>query len=265
MKPKSFYAGIDIGSLSSEALILSYNRILSYSIMPSGPHPHRTAIRCLNDALAKAQLEMEEISAIVATGYGRIRVPFSDRQITEITCHARGAHYLFPKTHTVIDIGGQDSKVITIDDNGNVTDFAMNDKCAAGTGRFLEVMANALDVNLEDMGIRSIKARKGVNISSMCTVFAESEVISLIADGHRPEEIMKGLHQAISRRVFGMAKRLRIIDEITFTGGVAKNIGIVETLNSFFKKKINVPEEPQIVGALGAALCAMEMALKRDR
>ena len=253
------YAGVDVGSLSSEALVLGDDGVLSYSIVSTGANPQRAARICLREALARAGREEKAISCLVATGYGRIRVPFADREVTEITCHARGAHYLFPKTGTVIDIGGQDSKVITLDERGGVSDFVMNDRCAAGTGRFLEVMAAALETELRHMGRRSLQAKKGVSISSMCTVFAESEVISLIAEGQRGEEIIRGLHEAISRRIFRMTKRLRVREEITFSGGVAKNEGIAETLKGLFGTQINIPEEPQIVGALGAALYARDM------
>ena len=258
------YAGIDIGSLSSEALLLGENGVLTYSIMNTGAHPQRAAQRCMQEVLTKAGLDEKAVSVVVATGYGRIRVPFATKQVTEITCHAKGAYFLFPGTRTVIDIGGQDSKVITLNDRGGIADFMMNDKCAAGTGRFLEVMAAALETDLLDMGRRSLEAKKGVSISSMCTVFAESEVVSLIAEGYKKGEIIRGLHEAISRRIVSMAKRLRVRKEITFCGGVAKNQGIAETLKGFFGMQINIPEEPQIVGALGAALCAKEIAHKDD-
>jgi len=261
---EGIYAGIDIGSLSSEALLLGEDGILTYSIMGTGANPQRAAQVCLEEALTKAGLNEKAVSAVVATGYGRIRVPFATKQVTEITCHGKGAYFLFPGTRTVIDIGGQDSKVITLNNQGGITDFVMNDKCAAGTGRFLEVMAAALETGLEDMGRRSLEAKKGVSISSMCTVFAESEVISLIAEGYKKGEIVRGLHEAISRRIFSMAKRLRVKKEITFGGGVAKNQGIAETLKGLFGMQINIPEEPQIVGALGAALCARDIALKGD-
>jgi predicted CoA-substrate-specific enzyme activase len=254
------YAGIDIGSLSSEALLLGEDGILAYSITQTGVEPQKTARTCLEEVLARARLDEGAISALVATGYGRIRVPFAHKEITEITCHARGAHFLFPGTRTVIDIGGQDSKVITLDNQGGVTDFTMNDKCAAGTGRFLEVMAAALETDLRDMGRKSLQAKRGVSITSMCTVFAESEVISLIAEGHRGEEIIRGIHESISKRIFRMAKKLRVREEITFSGGVAKNQGIAEALKKLFDQPINIPEEPQIVGALGAALCARDLA-----
>jgi len=259
---REIYGGVDIGSLSSEAVLLAADGIVAYSVMNTGANPQKAARKCLEEALEKAGMETTAISAVVATGYGRIRVPFAAKEITEITCHARGAHFLFPGTRTVIDIGGQDSKVITLDDRGRVTDFIMNDKCAAGTGRFLEVMAAVLETDLEEMGPRSLKARKGVPISSMCTVFAESEVISLIAEGYPCEEIMRGLHEAISRRIFRMAKRLRVRKEITFSGGVAKNRGIGETIQALFGQRMNIPQEPQITGALGAALCARDLVRK---
>ncbi len=249
-------AGIDIGSLSSEAVILKDGEIRSYSIVPTGADTQRAARTCMHEALEKAHLKLEDISATVATGYGRISVPFATKTVTEITCHAWGAHHLFPNARTVIDMGGQDSKVISIDSNGRVLDFVMNDKCAAGTGRFLEVMAGALEVELVEMGERSIRANNGVVISSMCTVFAESEVVSLIARGCSKNDIIRGLHEAISKRIYTMAGKLRMEKPITMTGGVAKNRGIVDALRRFLKSTIHIPEEPQIVGALGAALSA---------
>lgn len=247
-------AGIDIGSLSSEAVILREGEIMSYSILPTGADTRKAAHMCMREALERAHLKFEDLEATVATGYGRINVPFASKTVTEITCHARGAYRLFPGTRTVIDMGGQDSKVISIDAEGRVSDFVMNDKCAAGTGRFLEVMAGALEVDLEEMGKRSARAKNGVVISSMCTVFAESEVISLIAAGYSTNDIIRGLHEAISKRIFTMAGKLRMERPITMTGGVAKNRGIVDALGRLLKSRIQVPEEPQIVGALGAAL-----------
>ena len=250
-------SGIDIGSLSSETVILKDGEIMSYSIVPTGADTQRAASACMQEALERAHLKFDDLSATVATGYGRIGVPFATKAVTEITCHARGAHRLFPGTRTVIDMGGQDSKVISIDTEGRVLDFVMNDKCAAGTGRFLEVMAGALEVDLVEMGERSARAKNGIVISSMCTVFAESEVISLIAGGCSKNDIIRGLHEAISKRIFTMAGKLRMERPITMTGGVAKNRGIVNALRRLLKNEIHVPEEPQIVGALGAALSAV--------
>lgn len=259
---REIYVGIDIGSLSSEALLLRDGEIVAYSIMRTGATPQKTARQCLEEALTKANIDERDISMMVATGYGRIRIPFKAKEVTEITCHARGAKFLFPRTHTVIDMGGQDSKIITLNDQGRVTDFVMNDKCAAGTGRFLEVMAHALEVELSEMGEASLKAKNGIPITSMCTVFAESEVISLIAEGYGVEEIIRGLHESIAGRIFRMSKRLKVREEITFSGGVAKNKGIAEVIKKLFGISINIPDEPQIVGALGAALYAREMMHK---
>ena len=253
-------SGVDIGSLSSEAVILKDGEMMSYSIIPTGADTQRAARACMQGALEKAHLQFEDLSATVATGYGRVSVPFATRTITEITCHAQGAHRLYPRTRTVIDMGGQDSKVISIDTEGRVVDFVMNDKCAAGTGRFLEVMAGALEVDLTEMGERSIRGRNGTVISSMCTVFAESEVISLIAAGCSKSDIIRGVHEAISKRIFTMAGKLRVERPITMTGGVAKNRGIVDALRRLLKTEVLVPEEPQIVGALGAALSAWRFA-----
>jgi predicted CoA-substrate-specific enzyme activase len=253
---KKIYAGVDVGSLSTEAVILHGDEVLGYSIVATGANTQKAAQESIDKAIKEAGIDRGSICLLVATGYGRNRVPFADKNITEITCHAKGAHFLFPKTRSVIDIGGQDSKAITMDSSGRITDFVMNDKCAAGTGRFLEVMAGALETRLEDMGKQALKAKKVVAISSMCTVFAESEVVSLIADGYRKEDIIRAITEAISQRVFQMAKRLRIEEQITLSGGVAKNRGVVEALKSCLKKKVNVPAEPQIIGALGAALYA---------
>ena len=179
--------------------------------------------------------------------------------ITEITCHARGAYYVHPKTRTVIDIGGQDSKVIRLDEQGRNVDFQMNDKCAAGTGRFLEVMAHALEVKVEDLGRLSLSAPRSIKISSMCTVFAESEVVSLIADNQPKEVIIRGLHDSIADRVLGMVNRVGIEEEVTLTGGVAKNEGVVRALEERLRVKLFIPPEPQIIGALGAALLARDL------
>ncbi len=249
-------AGLDIGSLAIKALIWEDNKIKGFSIIPNGHNVNKLARDCLELTLQKTQTNFKDLKVIFATGYGRVNIPFAHQSITEITCHALGAHWLNHKTRTVIDIGGQDSKVISLDDEGRVIDFVMNDKCAAGTGRFLEVMAYALGLKLEELGRESLKAKKRIRISSMCTVFAESEVISLLAEGCLREDIIQGLHEAIANRISIMANRLRIEGVITLSGGVAKNEGMVQALKRRLKKKIYIPEEPQIVGALGAALAA---------
>ena len=254
-----YVAGIDIGSLSTDAVIMDGGgNMLAYSILLTGASSKDAARRALEEALDRAGLQEKDLSYILSTGYGRAIVPFANEQVTEISCHARGAFFLFPKTRTIIDIGGQDSKVIRVNSKGKVVDFAMNDKCAAGTGRFLEVMARALEIPLEEMGEKSLKAKEPVPISSMCTVFAESEVVSRIADGYAIEDIICGLHNAISDRVISLLKRIGIEEQITMTGGVAKNVGVVHALENKLETKLNIHTEPQIVGALGAALFALE-------
>lgn len=252
-----FYAGIDVGSTSSEALILDQKgRVKAAVIIDTGVNSTQAAETALSLALDQADLGREELNRLVATGYGRVSVPFADKAITEITCHAAGAFHLFPKTGTIIDIGGQDSKVIKVGVEGKVMDFNMNDKCAAGTGRFLEVMAAKLNCGLSELGALSAKAGEAVEISSVCTVFAESEVVSMVARNVPRENIIAGLHRAIVNRVWSMVKALGVSGQVTMTGGVAKNRGVVSLFEQKLGKKINVSPEPQIIGALGAALLA---------
>jgi (R)-2-hydroxyacyl-CoA dehydratese activating ATPase len=251
------FAGLDIGSLATKAVILSNGGIAGYYLGPTGIYPEKTGLEVLENALKMAGVERESLKYIVATGYGRINAKYADKMVTEITCHAKGAGYLNSEARTVIDMGGQDCKVIKLDRDGNVEDFVMNDKCAAGTGRFLEVMANVFKVSLDELGPMAMKAGSVVPISSTCTVFAESEVISLIARGEAPEAILKGIHQAISNRVAGMASRVNPAPEIFFSGGVAKNAGMRAALETALKSKVYVPDfDPQLVGALGAAVIA---------
>lgn len=253
-------AGIDIGASSTKCFILDEDKnILSGNILEIGRSSTRKiGERSFELALADANLKRDDIHYIIATGYGRINAPFADKQVTEITCHAIGAHHLFPSTRTVIDIGGQDSKVIHLNGDGEVLDFAMNDKCAAGTGRFLEIMAQVLEVDIEELGELSLRSEKKIEMSNMCTVFVESEVVSLIAEGRTREDIAAGIHSAIVDRVLSLAHRIGIKEAITLTGGVNKNIGIVHTIRQRLALSVNIPDEPQIVGALGAALIAQE-------
>ncbi len=255
-----YVAGIDVGSLSTDVVILDgeKRRIAGYSIVRTGASSTGAAEEALEGALTSAGITRDALGFIVSTGYGRKKAPFADRAVTEITCHARGACYLFPDTGTVVDIGGQDSKVVHVGKGGKVLDFTMNDKCAAGTGRFLEVMAEKLQVGLEEMGRLSTQSRGEVAISSVCTVFAESEVVSLVAQDHPPEEIIRGIHRAIVGRIWSMVRSLGISGELTMTGGVAKNPGVVSLLEEKLGKAVLVPSEPQIVGALGAALIALD-------
>jgi (R)-2-hydroxyacyl-CoA dehydratese activating ATPase len=255
-------AGVDIGSLTAKAVVLKDNVIAGFAVIPGGSDVTAAAGRVLAQALEKAGVRQGDLNGLVATGYGRSKVPLAGKSVTEITCDARGAHFLFPEAGKIIDIGGQDSKVISLDTEGRVADFAMNDKCAAGTGRFLEVMARALEIELNQLGPVSLKHKKTVVISSMCTVFAESEVVSLIAEGFAREDILNGLHQAIASRIAAMAQGQRAVKSVLLCGGVAKNTGVVKALEDKLKVKVKVPVEPQIVAALGAAICARELAGK---
>jgi len=253
-------AGVDVGSIFTKVVIIDAESrdIISFSIMRSGASHENASRSAAEDALKAAGMSFDDLAYVVSTGYGRSRVPFADRQITEITCHARAAKFFFPDAHTIIDIGGQDSKVIRIDDDGKVVNFVMNDRCAAGTGRFLEVMAAALEVDLEKLSELARKAKRHVEVSSVCAVFAESEVISLIASGHEKTDIAAAIFRAIARRITGMVGQLGIQERVVMTGGVAKNEGVVRALEERLKVEIAVPEEPQIAGALGAALFAAE-------
>jgi predicted CoA-substrate-specific enzyme activase len=253
----SYFCGIDVGSLSTDVVIIDETaRVAGYSIVPTGAKSTTAADKALESALERADISRDRIAAIIATGYGRVSVPLADRAVTEITCHGLGAHHLFPGTGTVIDVGGQDSKVIKVGRDGKVLDFNMNDKCAAGTGRFLEVMADKLEVGLDQMGPLSLTAGREIEISSVCTVFAESEVVSLVAQDEPVADIIRGLHRAIVNRIWNMVQLVGVNPEVTMTGGVAKNSGVASLLEDKLKAKINISDEPQLVGALGAALLA---------
>ncbi|MDY6790474.1 MAG: acyl-CoA dehydratase activase [Thermodesulfobacteriota bacterium] len=253
----SYFAGIDIGSLCTKAVIInSDGKIVSYSIIRSGAAYKGAGEEVLNDALLRAGLKHDDVLYTISTGYGRARVPIADGQVTEITCHARGANHVFPEAGAVIDIGGQDSKVIEIGDDGRVLKFVMNDKCAAGTGRFLEVMAGTLEADLDEMSEFALKSKRDVEISSMCTVFAESEVISLFAEGAEKVDIASGIYRSIARRVTGLASQIVKGKKVTMTGGVAKSKGMVKALEKNLGTLLLVADEPQIIGALGAALIA---------
>ncbi|MET1124373.1 MAG: acyl-CoA dehydratase activase [Archaeoglobaceae archaeon] len=250
-------AGVDVGSLTAKCVIVEDGKVLAYSVAKVSPDLEKSAERVFEEAVKKAGVEVEYV---VATGYGRKKVSFADRTVTEITCHALGAKHVFPNCRTVIDIGGQDSKVIAVGDG--VENFVMNDKCAAGTGRFLEVMASALGVSVEELGELDAKADSPVSISSTCTVFAESEVISHLARGEKVENIVAGVHNAIASRIAAMAQRVGIKPDVVMSGGVAKNRGVRRALQELLGVRILVPQEPQIIGALGAALIACRSSRK---
>lgn len=252
-----YFAGVDIGSTMTKVVIVGDGKDTSL-IGPTGPEHRKLANRVMEQALNLAGISFESVTYVVATGYGRINVPFADKQITEITCHAKGLSSLLPSAHTVVDIGGQDSKGIRVE-NGKVVDFVMNDKCAAGTGRFLEIIAEALGVPLEKLGEQSLMAEKPAMIGNMCTVFAEQEVISQLANGESVPNLIAGIHQAIAARIFSLVNKLKIKPQVAITGGGAKNIGLVKALEMKFGGPVLVTQEPLITGALGAALIGQEM------
>ena len=250
--------GLDIGAATTKAVILNDGKILSYAVLPTGQSVNLATDKVLDEATKKLGIGTSDFERVVTTGYGRHAVPFADRAVSEIICHAKGANFLLPSARTVIDIGGQDSKVIALDGDGNVTNFVMNEKCAAGTGRFIEVMANVLEVPLEDMGTLSLSSQKPCMISNTCTVFAESEVVSLRAKGESRENLIAGIHKGVASRTITMGRSVGFHKDVAFTGGVAKNVGVKQYLEIAIGRQIIVPEEPQIIGALGAALLARE-------
>ena len=257
-----YFAGVDIGStMTKVALIDESGNLMSAVKGPTGPEHRQLANEVMRQALEQASLQITDISYIVATGYGRLNVPFADRQITELSCHTRGVSRLFPNVRTAIDIGGQDTKCMKID-SGKLTSFVMNDKCAAGTGRFLELTAAALGIRLENMGDISLKATKKIQISNMCTIFAQQEVVALLSRGEKLENIVAGLHGALASRIAVLARRLGIKPDLVLTGGVAKNTGMVRAMKESLGCELFVPEEPLLTGALGAAILAKETYMK---
>jgi len=249
-------AGVDVGAATAKAVILNNDVILSASVIPTGYSAADAGETVTTDTLKKVGLTMDDVEYVISTGYGRRAISFANKVLTEIICHAAGVSWLIPTAKTIIDIGGQDSKVIGLDDKGNVTNFVMNDKCAAGTGRFLEVMAGVLGIDISEMGPVSLLGQEPCQISSTCTVFAESEMVSLRAEGKSREDIIAGIHKALARRVAIMGSPVGFKKEVVFTGGVAKNVGIKKALEEEIGLEILIPEEPQIMGALGAARLA---------
>ncbi|SCW53231.1 benzoyl-CoA reductase, bcr type, subunit A/benzoyl-CoA reductase, bcr type, subunit D,TIGR02261 [Paenibacillus tianmuensis] len=245
--------GIDIGSLSTKSAILNDNSVVAYDVVYTGGDNRQSAETTFNNVLTKAGLTKKDIDVIVTTGYGRENVPFADKHVSEITCHAKGMHFLNPSIRTVLDIGGQDSKAIQIGEKGNVVNFMMNDKCAAGCGRFLDIIARALGVKLEELGGIHQTATSTARISSMCTVFAETEVVSLVAVGTPTPSIIKGVHESIATRAIALLKAVGIKEPLGMSGGVAKNIGIVSALQDLLNMKVEVTDYPQVTGAIGAA------------
>ena len=257
---KGYYAGIDSGSTSTDVVILDKDRNITASvIMPTGAGAANGAERALEEALKQAGLEREDLDAVVTTGYGRTAISDGDKSITEMTCHARGAHFLDPSVRTVVDIGGQDSKVIRLNEDGTVKNFVMNDKCAAGTGRFLEMMAKTMEISLDELSKVGLSYQEDITISSMCTVFAESEVVSLIAQNKPTDDIVHGLNKAVASKTASLVKRVGGEEAYMMTGGVAQNKGLVKTLEERLGTSLVISDKSQLCGALGAALFAADM------
>lgn len=254
-----YSGGVDVGSTQTKAVIIDENRrIVARALGDTGANVIEAAKSAFHLALMEGNIPEEHVSFVVGTGYGRYKVTFGDKQVTEISCHGRGAAYMFPGTRTVIDMGGQDSKAIRVTEEGEIVDFCMNDKCAAGTGRFLGAAAKALGMTLDDLGPTALRSSRPVKISTTCTVFAESEVLSWLGKGKSVEDILWGVHKSIATRSFGLLRRVGVIDEITFTGGVANNVGMIKALEEALDRKLNVSADSHFMGALGAALFAMD-------
>jgi predicted CoA-substrate-specific enzyme activase len=252
-------AGVDVGSTQTKAVIVDERgRSVGRALIETGANVVVAAERAFEAAKADAGLGDMEVTFVAGTGYGRYRITFGDIQVTEISCHGRGAVHAFPNTRAVVDMGGQDTKAIRVDPSGTIVDFCMNDKCAAGTGRFLGAAAAALEIPLEELGPTSLRGDKPVAISTTCTVFAESEVLSWLARGKKIEDILAGVHRSTVSRAMGLMRRVGIEREVTFTGGVSKNIGIVAALNEALGFEVNVSPDSHFMGALGAALFAMD-------
>ena len=257
---QGYYAGIDSGSTTTDVVILDQDKnIKAKVILPTGAGASGGAARALDQALAAAGLSQQDLTATVTTGYGRSVITAGDKSVTEITCHAKGAHFLNPQVRTVIDIGGQDSKVIRMDESGGVVNFVMNDKCAAGTGRFLEMMARTLELSLEEISKIGLDWKEDITISSMCTVFADSEVVSLVAQNKALPDIVHGLNNSVAARAAALFRRVKGEAVCMMTGGVSHNQGVVKAIEENLGLPLFIHEDAQLCGALGAALFALEL------
>ncbi len=259
------FVGIDIGSLSAKAVILCNGRIGRWALIPTSSDPVSSAQEVMDQLLRESMICLKDIDYVVSTGYGRGRVPFASRDITEISCHAKGTHWLFPCAGTVLDMGGQDCKVVAFDAQGRVTNFLLSDRCAAGAGRYLERVAATLGIQLDEIGPRSLETVEGAaKINSTCTVFAQMDILRLLQEGKHPNDILAGACDALVKRIATMIERVGINRELSISGGIAKNVGIVKRLEDYFQHKTYIFKEPQIVGAIGAALFAQETILGRE-
>jgi len=257
------FAGCDVGSLSAEAVIIKNGSILSYKIIRVRPRPEKSAGDVMDAALSNVELTFDDIDYCISTGYGRENISFAHGNVSEISCHGKGAQWLIPSVRTVIDVGGQDCKAIGVDENGSLVNFFMNDKCAAGTGRFLEGMSKTLGVSLEELASLSLRSKKSLPITSICSVFIEIEALCFINEGEELSDITAGINQAMARRIKNLVARIGIKKDVCFTGGVAKNAGVIKSIEEILDVNVvKMPEDPQIIGALGAALFAQERGEK---
>ncbi|MFZ2632193.1 MAG: acyl-CoA dehydratase activase [Desulfosalsimonadaceae bacterium] len=260
-------AGCDVGSLTSKAVVMKNGRIIGSHIIKSKPRPHDSANAAMEGALLSAGVSKEEIRYCIGTGYGREKIEFVNEVVSEIKCHGKGARWMLPSAETVIDIGGQDCKTMKLDKDGNVGRFSANDKCASGTGRFLEVMAKVLGVSMDELGKLSAKAKEPITLASTCTVWAQADVIKYINSGVPIEDIGAGINTAMASRVAILVNAVKPEGDIFMTGGVAKNIGVLETLEKLIGRRIKRARkaDPQIAGAIGAALLSMEKVNGREK
>ena len=258
-KTATFVVGLDSGSTSTNAVVMNEAReIVASVVIKTGAKAGASAERAYREVLERADITPDQVACTIATGYGRVSIPFADENVTEISCHGRGAHYFNPDVRTILDIGGQDSKAIHVNAAGEVTDFAMNDKCAAGTGRFLEMIARSLEISLDELGPAALESKKRLEIASMCSVFAESEVISLIANNEEKPDIAAGVCRAVAGKAYSLMRRVGLEGAYMMTGGVAQNPGVVSAVEELIGEKLFICEDPEIVGATGAALLALE-------
>jgi (R)-2-hydroxyacyl-CoA dehydratese activating ATPase len=255
-------AGVDVGSTQTKAVLVGENgdgrQVLARALIDTGANVRKAAEAAFDKCCQAAGVATSDVGFVVGTGYGRYNISFGNAQLTEISCHARGAHFTCPGTRTVIDMGGQDAKAISVGVDGDVLDFVMNDKCAAGTGRFLANAAEVMGISLDEIGPLSLRASRPVKIATVCTVFVESDILSYLSQGKRPEDIMGGVHLAIAKRTLSLARRLTIEPEITMTGGVARNVGMVAALETVLGRKMQVSPDAHFMGAVGAAIFALE-------
>ena len=254
-----YAAGVDVGSTQTKAIVVDEaGQIVARGLVYTGANVVQAAEKAFHTAIEEGKIPDEEVEYVVGTGYGRYRVTFGNTQVTEISCHGRAAAQMFPGTRTVVDMGGQDTKAIRVSDTGEILDFCMNDKCAAGTGRFLGAAAVALDIPLDDLGPTALRSERNVKISTTCTVFAESEVLSWLGKGKKIEDILWGVHTSIASRASALLRRVGIEDQVTFTGGVTRNAAMVKALEERLGTSLNVSEDSHFMGALGAALFALD-------